>query len=78
MTRKAKTTISEAVFSATGAELDPVDMQPMFAEGMSRLRWLEAHKDERAAELIEALVAPEPEIWEQEGFHMVEPEAVPE
>jgi hypothetical protein len=41
------------------AELDPVDGRPVFAEGLSRRRWLEAHADERkAAQLAELLADP--------------------
>jgi hypothetical protein len=39
----------------TFAELDPVDGRPVFAEGLSRRRWLELHADERKAELVDAL-----------------------
>lgn len=42
---------------AAFADLDPVDGRPVFAEGLSRRRWLELHADERKAELLAELLA---------------------
>lgn len=39
------------------AELDPLDGRPVFAEGLSRRRWLDAHADERKAAQLEHLLA---------------------
>lgn len=49
------------IVSSTGIELDPVDGRPVFADGMSRRRWLEVHAEERHAELVAQLRAEDPD-----------------
>jgi hypothetical protein len=44
------------IVSATGIELDPADGRPVFADGMSRRRWLEAHADERKEAFLAELL----------------------
>lgn len=43
----------------TGAQLDPEDGNPIFADGMSRKRWLDATKDQRKAKFIAELRTPD-------------------
>jgi hypothetical protein len=40
-----------------GHELDPIDGRPVFADGMSRRRWLEATAEDRNAQLVAELRA---------------------
>jgi hypothetical protein len=44
--------------NSLGIEIDPVDGAVVFAEGMSRRRWLAAHRDERKAAVKAALLEP--------------------
>jgi len=44
--------------AVTGALLDPVDGRPVFADGLSRRRWLEVHHDELKAAAFGDFVAP--------------------
>lgn len=47
---------AEVAASYNGTPLDPVDGRPVFADGLSRARWLELHADERKAELVAKLL----------------------